>query len=881
MKNLVKFFIIMTVFCITACTQTFENTSNEVQKKAQGRLVMKVGNESRTIKPTIGESDVKTAVLTANNKEIKRWSGDNIISQIENTEDILLDVGNYDFTMTFRKAGNIDILTATISQEIVAGDNNILDFDMKPVTTGTGDISITLTWDVASGINKITAGLYYIATNEQLVGFGDRELTITTSNDQIPTALYSLSGVSVGQYIIKFKIYAGETAGKHLNTLSEVINVAAGITTSSQITLSKINTQYSITYNPNGGAWKDFIPTYNRNANKKITLPTANDITREGYEFAGWYDGNGNVITEISSDTTEDITVTAVWRTMKETGTVEWNTTANTVAAVIETLSGEGSHNIIVTGEISDTTISDIKGALQSNSSAKVNLDLSGTTGLTSIGNNAFQNCSSLTSVTIPDNVTSVKTGAFKCCSSLTSVAIGDKVESIGDAAFYDCKNLTTVNYKGTEDEWKGISIGNNNNNLTNAAINYNTITVTASKVSDAISNLTKGGSYTIIVTGAIEETTISAIKDALLINSKAMVNLDLSGTTGSISIGGSAFLGRTGLTSVTIGNEVEAIGDSAFYGCTGLTSVEIPDSVTTIGGSAFQDCTGLTSVTIGNKVEAIGDNVTEIGDWAFYNCSNLTSVTIGNKVTSIGDSAFYECNKLATVNYKGTEEQWNGIRIGSDNSNLEEAARNYYSFKVTASEVSDTISNLTEGGSYTIIVTGVITSNTISAIKGALQNNNKAMVNLDLSHIENLIELPDYAFNDCSSLESVTIGNNVTKIGGTAFFGCTGLTSVTIGDKVESIGDSAFYGCTGLTSVEIPDSVTTIGGSAFQGCSSLTSVTIGNKVETIGGCAFGACSNLTTVNYKGTEEEWGKIEIDTTNYELTSATKTYNYTGE
>ena len=92
MKNLIKFSIVMVVLCITACTQTFENTSNEVQKKAQGRLVMKVGNESRTIKPTIGESDVKTAVLTANNKEIKSWSGENIISQIENTEDILLDV---------------------------------------------------------------------------------------------------------------------------------------------------------------------------------------------------------------------------------------------------------------------------------------------------------------------------------------------------------------------------------------------------------------------------------------------------------------------------------------------------------------------------------------------------------------------------------------------------------------------------------------------------------------------------------------------------------------------------------------------------------------------------------------------------------------------
>ena len=317
MKNLIKFSIVMVVLCITACTQTFENTSNEVQKKAQGRLVMKVGNESRTIKPAIGESDVKTAVLTANGEEIKSWTDDNIISQIQSTEDILLDVGNYAFTMTFRNAGNIDILTATISQEIVTGDN-ILKFDMKPVTTGTGDISITLTWDVASGINKITAGLYDISTNEPLANFGDSELEITISDDetQTPTATYSPSGVPVGQYIIKFKVYNNPNIQdeKLLNTFPYVIKVAPGTTTSTQIILSKINTQYTITYNLNGGIWVDgFIQTEYRNANAKIILPTADHIIRPNFEFDGWYDDDNNKITEIPSDTAQNISVTAKW----------------------------------------------------------------------------------------------------------------------------------------------------------------------------------------------------------------------------------------------------------------------------------------------------------------------------------------------------------------------------------------------------------------------------------------------------------------------------------------------------------------------------------------------------------------------------------------
>ena len=381
---------------------------------------------------------------------------------------------------------------------------------------------------------------------------------------------------------------------------------------------------YTITYYLNGGNWQNgFTPVEARNANTKITLPTAENIEKTNCIFGVWYDEKGNIIKEIPSGTTEDITVTAVWGTIKGTDTVEWNTTANTVAAVIETLSGEGSHNIIVTGAITNDTISDIEDALTTlqldNSNAKVNLDLShienliglpdsafkccsSLTSVTigdkveSIGEWAFYNCSNLTSVTIGDNVTEIGDWAFYNCSNLTSVTIGNKVTSIGDSAFFDCKKLTTVNYKGTEEQWNGIRIGSDNSNLEEAARNYYSFKVKASDVSDTISNLTEGGSYTIIVTGAIEETTISAITTALKNNSKAMVNLDLSGTTGLTSIVKQAFWGCTGLTSVTI--NVTSIGYAAFDGCSNLASVTIGNNVTTIGVSAFNDCSSLTSVT-------------------------------------------------------------------------------------------------------------------------------------------------------------------------------------------------------------------------------------------------------------------------------------------
>ena len=115
----------------------------------------------------------------------------------------------------------------------------------------------------------------------------------------------------------------------------------------------------------------------------------------------------------------------------------------------------------------------------------------------------------------------------------------------------------------------------------------------------------------------------------------------------------------------------IECIISYAFDNCHSLTEITITSSVTSIGSNAFSFCSSLTSITIPNSV-------TSIGSYAFSGCSSLEGATIGNGVTSIGDYAFNNCSCLTTVNYTGTEEQWNAITVGSNNTPLNEANKNY-----------------------------------------------------------------------------------------------------------------------------------------------------------------------------------------------------------
>jgi len=228
---------------------------------------------------------------------------------------------------------------------------------------------------------------------------------------------------------------------------------------------------------------------------------------------------------------------------------------------------------------------------------------------VTNIGMCAFESCTSLAGVTIPNNFTTIDIGAFEKCTSLTEVTIPYYVTSISSRAFFGCDSLANIYYNGTEEEWNSIDVYDYNDSLTSATIHYRCCGENCTYSFDETT-----GTLTISGTGDMEHYPLY-----------------------SFGIPWDSY--REDIKSVIIEDGVTSI--SAFEYCTSLTEVIIPDSVTTIGEGAFHYCTSLTEVII-------PDSVTSIGDMAFGDCASLTEVTIPNSVTSIGEWAFgYYCDDM------------------------------------------------------------------------------------------------------------------------------------------------------------------------------------------------------------------------------------------
>lgn len=613
---------------------------------------------------------------------------------------------------------------------------------------------------------------------------------------------------------------------------------------------------------------------------------------------------------------------------------------------VIEKFAFENSTATIVWGE--NPSITEIKSSAFQNYKGT---SLSVPDTIVSIKDNAFNGCENIVSFSIPDGITLIPEFCFKNCYSLTEVYIPSTITEIGASAFENCRKLESVSLpEGLLSIDSGVFRG---------CSSLSSIVIPDSVERMAFEIFGSGlQTLTIPFLGITENDDYKYSLSWFFTNYS--IPSSLTGITikrGTLATG--AFSGAAGLKTVVFPENITEIPTDTFSGCTGLEELVIPDTVTTIGYNAFKDCSNLSSLTLSQSLNTINSD-------AFKNCTSLTEIRIPDSVNFIGEQVFFNCSadiiwgenpSVSTFNYTFAGYLGNEITIpkslktikygsfadspaeilwpnNSDGIIIESNAFNEY--RGTTVYIPDYVSEINSGafGSCNYIeelslpymtltlsrlFSGIIpdTLHTFicrgSSIVSYAFQYAKNLKTVEFT--ENLSEIGESIFADCSSIETIIIpdgnakysatGNciidksnktlifgcknsvipsdgSVTAIGENAFKGCDALSSVAVPDGVVSIGayafancanlkevilsesvesiyDWAFYNCSGLESIILPDSLTYLGYNVFNNCSSLSELTIGTGLKNLYG-AFYDCNALEKVYYYGTIDEWCNI---------------------
>lgn len=492
--------------------------------------------------------------------------------------------------------------------------------------------------------------------------------------------------------------------------------------------------------------------------------------------------------------------------------------------------------------------------------------------GVTSIGSQAFANCSGLTELVIPDSVKSIGSKAFAGCTGLSGTIVLDEDVKVADDAFAGCANLTVKVNKSYDPadyfQWSesgskvtitGFVGGKDVTSVTvPAEINGKPVTAIGEYAFTSINNLTSvslPGSVTTIGDHAFSYCSnlksLSVPTGVTSIGRYAFYYCEsLSGTIQLINadVPSNAFTGCKNLTalnyttnsdgtltlsrcyvsldnvkvpSTVAGKRVTAIGREAFSFFNTLKSVSIPEGVTSIGASAFYYCSALESITL-------PQGVTSIGASAFYNCTSLRSASIPQSVTSIGSQAFYNCSQLSGTMYF-FDATVNTSAFGNCGD------MHIMCFKSNSGSTLTLDSCRSNASSITVPAT--VNGRNVVAMAPQAFTYSPNMTSVKLP--DAFTSLPNEAFYECTALQSISIPGSVTSIGDYAFYGCSSLKNITIPANVKKVGVQAFRGCKAMDSLKVTSGSTVLSAYAFANCTSLSTVSLPSGFANIGNMTF------------------------------------------
>jgi hypothetical protein len=440
-------------------------------------------------------------------------------------------------------------------------------------------------------------------------------------------------------------------------------------------------------------------------------------------------------------------------------------------------------------------------------------------------------------------------------CIGLTSITIGGGVTSIGSNAFANCTGLKKIIWlPNTPPSGYGDISGTINYVANNQYSSFSN-----KVVYPFLSSMFEVDGIKYVPVNPSERTcdVIDCIYDEIAVDLNIASTVSYKGITMNVqkiqpylcynnkfieslkcenngNIAEYAFYGCIGITSVECNNN-GYIGIEAFSGCTDITSV-VCNNGGGIQQNAFSGCTSITKVVCNNKGL--------IGGTAFYNCKNLTDLSLGEEVTSIGNSTFQNCSSLQTVIIPNSvtsigEYSFAGCKL-LDNIVLGNQVKTIGQYAFRGCESFPTIS-----------IPASVTSIYDGAFWGCT-----GLKTLIIANRENNLSLGSNVksplFSSCP-LDSVYIGgklsyNTSSNYGYSPFYRNTALRTVVITDKETEISPNEFYGCTNLQNFTIGDGVISFGDWAFSGCSSLKSLSFGSQLSSIGKEAFSDCTSVTKI---------------------------------
>lgn len=487
--------------------------------------------------------------------------------------------------------------------------------------------------------------------------------------------------------------------------------------------------------------------------------------------------------------------------------------------------------------------------------------------GTTKIATTLFASCTSLKRIDIPDSVTKIGDQAFEDCTALITVSFGENsaLKTIGARAFEECTALTSFEMPDT----------------------VTTISARAFNGCKKLSDIHLSRSLLELkyeVFGGCTSLTSILIP-------KSLDSTERNGEKGPFA--------GSGLTDISFEEEITEIAKYLFAGCNTLETVVIPDTVTSIEYGAFAYCHKLKNVTYSRNLKDIGedafrenfamteavlpDSITNINMSAYRGCSNLSTVHLPAHIKTMGSGAFADCVSLKEIFIPASLECKDSYGLGFfNNSHIEKIefeegitkiARGLckdistlktlkipdsvetigeYAFRNCKGITIEMGSNIKTIGQCAFMESGIKSLEIPESVRTIGQSAFKDSVDLESINIPaGVTEIPWSTFDGCVSLKTVIVpeDSNIRKIGQEAFENCAKLEAFSFPKGLTLIESKGFSNCDSLTEVMLPDSLTSMYTEAFSDCDKLATVKISSGLTSLNSKVFQGCELLKNVN--------------------------------